>query len=51
MGKGMGKERRKPQTLTVEQFEVFRTRLDERGNVPPPTAVQDSLNRLGRTLI
>jgi hypothetical protein len=36
MGKGMGKERRKPQTLTVEQFEVFRTRLDERGNVPPP---------------
>ena len=36
MGKGMGKERRKPQTLTVEQFEVFRTRLNERGNVPPP---------------
>jgi hypothetical protein len=36
MGKGMGKERRKPQTLTVEQFEVFRTRLDERGNEPPP---------------
>jgi hypothetical protein len=36
MGKGMGKERRKLQTLTVEQFEVFRTRLDERGNVPPP---------------
>jgi hypothetical protein len=36
MGKGMGKERRKPQTLTVEQFEVFRARLDERGNVPPP---------------
>jgi hypothetical protein len=32
----MGKERRKPQTLTVEQFEVFRTRLDERGNEPPP---------------
>jgi hypothetical protein len=22
--------------LTAEQFEVFRTRLDERGNVPPP---------------
>src|ERR1035441_4619764 len=36
MGKAMGKERRKPQTLTVEQFEGFRTRLDERGNVPPP---------------
>jgi len=36
MEKGMGKERRKPQTLTVEQFEVFRTRLDERGNDPPP---------------
>src|ERR1035438_6628197 len=36
MGKGTGKERRKPQTLTVEQFEVFRTRLDERGNEPPP---------------
>ena len=26
----------KPQMLTAEQFEVFRTRLDERGNVPPP---------------
>jgi hypothetical protein len=36
MEKGMRKERRKPQTLTVEQFEVFRTRLDERGNEPPP---------------
>ncbi len=32
----MEKRRRKPQTLTSEQFEVFRTRLDERGNVPPP---------------
>ena len=32
----MEKERRKAQMLTVEQFEVFRTRLDERGNVPPP---------------
>ena len=32
----MGKLRRKPQTLTSEQFEVFRTRMDERGNVPPP---------------
>ncbi len=32
----MEKRRRKPQTLTAEQFEVFRTRLDERGNVPPP---------------
>ena len=30
------KRRRKPQTLTAEQFEVFRTRLDERGDVPPP---------------
>jgi hypothetical protein len=36
MGKGTGKVRRKPQTLTVEQFEVFRTRLDERGNEPLP---------------
>jgi hypothetical protein len=32
----MEKERRKAQMLTAEQFEVFRTRLDERGNVPPP---------------
>ena len=32
----MEKRRRNPQTLTAEQFEVFRTRLDERGNVPPP---------------
>ena len=32
----MEKQRRNPQTLTAEQFEVFRTRLDERGNVPPP---------------
>jgi transposase len=35
-GETMEKERRKPQMLTAEQFEVFRTRLDERGNVPPP---------------
>jgi transposase len=35
-GRQMEKRRRKPQTLTAEQFEVFRTRLDERGNVPPP---------------
>jgi pyridoxine/pyridoxamine 5'-phosphate oxidase len=32
----MEKERRKAQMLTAEQFEVFRTHLDERGNVPPP---------------
>ena len=32
----MEKERRKAQMLTAEQFEVFRTRLDERGNVPLP---------------
>ena len=32
----MGKLRRKPQTLTSEKFEVFRSRMDERGNVPPP---------------
>ena len=32
----MEKERRKAQMLTAEQFEVFLTRLDERGNVPPP---------------
>jgi hypothetical protein len=32
----MENRRRKPQTLPAEQFEVFRTRLDERGNVPPP---------------
>ena len=32
----MEKERRKAQMLTAEQFEDFRTRLDERGNVPPP---------------
>ena len=32
----MEKRRRNPQTLTAEQFEVFRNRLDERGNVPPP---------------
>jgi len=32
----MERRRRNPQTLTAEQFEVFRTRLDERGNVPPP---------------
>ena len=32
----MEKRHRKPQTLTAEQFDVFRTRLDERGNVPPP---------------
>jgi transposase len=35
-GKQMERRRRNPQTLTAEQFEVFRTRLDERGNVPPP---------------
>src|ERR1035437_10131749 len=35
-GRQMEKLRRKPQTLTSEQFEVFRTRMDERGNVPPP---------------
>ena len=28
----MEKQRRNPQTLTAEQFEVLRTRLDERGN-------------------
>ena len=32
----MEKRRRNPQTLTAEQFEAFRTRLDEKGNVPPP---------------
>ncbi len=32
----MEKRRRNPQTFTAEQLEVFRTRLDERGNVPPP---------------
>ena len=32
----MEKRRRNPQTLSVEQFETLRTRLDERGNVPPP---------------
>jgi transposase len=32
----MENRRRKPQTLTAEQFEAFRTRLDERVNVPPP---------------
>jgi hypothetical protein len=32
----MEKRRRKPLTLTAEQFEALRTRLDERGNVPPP---------------
>src|ERR1035437_8740951 len=35
-GRQMEKRRRKPLMLTAEQFEVFRTRLDERGNVPPP---------------
>jgi hypothetical protein len=32
----MEKRRRNPQALTAEQFEAFRTRLDEKGNVPPP---------------
>jgi hypothetical protein len=32
----MEKRRRNPQMLTSEQFEAFRTRLDERGNEPPP---------------
>jgi len=32
----MEKRRRNPQTLTAEQFEAFRTCLDEKGNVPPP---------------
>jgi hypothetical protein len=32
----MEKQRRNPQTLSAEQFEALRTRLDERGNVPPP---------------
>ena len=32
----MEKRRRNPQTLSAEQFETLRTRLDERGNVPPP---------------
>ena len=32
----MENRRRKPQTLTSEQFEIFRTRLDERGTEPPP---------------
>ena len=32
----MEKRRRITQTLTAEQFDVLRTRLDERGNVPPP---------------
>jgi hypothetical protein len=31
----MEKRRRNPQMLTSEQFEAFRTRLDERGNEPP----------------
>ncbi len=32
----MENRRRKPQTLTAEQFEAFRARLDEKGNEPPP---------------
>ncbi len=32
----MEKRRRPPQTLTAEQFEAFRARLDEKGNEPPP---------------
>ena len=32
----MEKPRRKLQTFTAEQFDAVRTRLDERGNVPPP---------------
>ena len=32
----MEKRRRNPQILISEQFEAFRTRLDERGNEPPP---------------
>ena len=32
----MEKQRRNPQTLSAEQFEALRTRLDERGDVPPP---------------
>jgi transposase len=35
-GRQMEKRRRNPQTLTAEQFEAFRARLDERGSVPPP---------------
>jgi hypothetical protein len=31
----MEKRRRNPQTLTAEQFEVFRTRLDEKGMYLP----------------
>jgi hypothetical protein len=38
-GRQMEKRRRNPQSLTAEQFEVFRTRLDEKGNVPPPQSV------------
>jgi len=32
----MEKERRKVQILTAEQLEVFRTRLAQKGNEPPP---------------
>ena len=50
MGKAMGKERRKPQTLTVEQFEGFRTRLDERGNIPPPQPETFMMGEIVRAL-
>ena len=32
----MEKARHKAQTFTAEQFDAFRTRLNERENVPPP---------------
>ena len=32
----MEKQRRNPQMLSAKQFEALRTRLDERGDVPPP---------------
>jgi len=45
----MEKRRRKPLTLTAEQFEVFRTRLDERGKYSSATRVlHDGGDREGR---
>jgi transposase len=35
-GRQMEKQRRNPQMLSAKQFEALRTRLDERGDVPPP---------------
>jgi hypothetical protein len=35
-GRAMENRRRKPQTLTTEQFAAFRARLDEKGNESPP---------------